>query len=539
MSGVSGLPRSFRVTVTHVQTVVTLWAGVIMLIIQLPFLAEPYRIDDDVMQHAYWLLPWQTDLSTDLLACYSTASNPLTVRLFYSAIRRFVDPLLVIKLFPIGAGMIGAYLVAGTAARIGGVSGALLAGLLFPLHVCWRDAFWFGVANAGDMGPLLLLGILWAVHRRCYGLNALLCLVQAFIYPPLFLLSAGASLLLYGVEAVSSSAVNRWLLSSVAVGIGMVYLGISYGQQGTFGPMATGAALRSMPEFGERGRTALVYPDLIRNIRNCRSGVCLTGSTLYLGALAAIGLLLTPRRARLLTPGVRAYLLSSALLYGVARVFMLRLYEPSRFVKFDVPVFLVLWAASGLGPWLRRTTRWVSALSIVGLVSSACWVYSGAIGHWGVEVKDKELYSALRELPHDSVIVGHPFDLDPIPLFAQRRILLSHELAMPYLPGFYEQVKGRTTAFFEAYFAADPDKVRTYLEHCGATHLLVAKRHFTEDYARNGEPGINPHYGKYYFEPFEQVIAQLVAPDKAYVLAAESLPGVIYDDAEYRLLRLK
>lgn len=119
------------------------------------------------------------------------------------------------------------------------------------------------------------------------------------------------------------------------------------------------------------------------------------------------------------------------------------------------------------------------------------------------------LYKFLATLPRDSLLAGHPKLMDPVPLFSQRRVLLTNELSLPYFSGYYELIKKRTFDFFDAYYAEKPEQMLDFAATYKVDYLVVNYIHFDPGYLR-GE--------HFYWEPFNTFIRELVSERKNFFL---------------------
>ena len=187
--------------------------------------------------------------------------------------------------------------------------------------------------------------------------------------------------------------------------------------------------------------------------------------------------------------------LSSLVLYFLARLFLLKLFVPDRYLMYTLNLFTCLFLALGLTTALR-VERWPRHLAILVLVAAA------GLGAWrlqGVGLKDysayRAVYAALVSTPKDVLIAGHPNLMDTIPTFAQRRAFATYELAHPWSRGYWAKLKPRLVDLFKAYYAADPQEVVAFCRKYGIAFLIVDDRHFTPAFLKGGSslPGDKPH----------------------------------------------
>jgi hypothetical protein len=123
--------------------------------------------------------------------------------------------------------------------------------------------------------------------------------------------------------------------------------------------------------------------------------------------------------------------------------------------------------------------------------------------------KDLEMLAFLSTLPKDSLVAGHPMDMDNVPLVAQRKVLANRELSIPYHLGYYRRIRARITDMLQAYYATHWQEVETFIDHYGADALVVRNEHFRKKILA----------GSLYYEPFNSVIKKGWKTGDRFVLA--------------------
>ena len=264
-----------------------------------------------------------------------------------------------------------------------------------------------------------------------------------------------------------------------------------------YGPLVSAKEMVNRPEFSAHGRYPIL-PEasfLWELVSPCeflapfREWGALAG---ILGCVALILLVLAGAR-RLDWPLWRKRLkpawylgLASLTLYCLARIFLLKLFVPDRYLQYSLNLFYCLGLALTLQAALQ-VERWPRHLAILALVAAAC------LGAWrleGVGLKDysayRGLYTALAATPKDALIAGHPNLMDNIPTFAQRQALVTYKLAHPWSRSYWEKIAPRLHDLFTAYYAADPQEVVAFCRKYGIAFLIVDDRHFTPAFLKGG-----------------------------------------------------
>jgi hypothetical protein len=244
--------------------------------------------------------------------------------------------------------------------------------------------------------------------------------------------------------------------------------------------------------------------------------------------------------------------LASVLLYVLARLLLLRLFVPDRYLIYTLNLCYCLGLAVCFRAALpvERWPRIVAALSLALLAGLSCW-HLREVG-----LKDysayRPLYAALAPTPKDALIAGHPNVLDNVPTFAHRRAFATYKLAHVWSKGYWARLEPRLTEMLAAYYAADPSEVVAFCRRHRISFLVVDDRHFTPAFLEGGwflvpydrpqSPGTFRGMAERtwcpFFAPFdEQIRAQVGARRQFAVLSDFFHPQLL--DAHLRLLDMR
>jgi hypothetical protein len=548
---------------------VALISGAIFIWAHWPAFTNPFVINDDVRQQIFWMQRWLDPglFKGDLLSDYARHYVPWGVQGLYWLASWLMSPLYFSKLLP---GALFVFLAA-CLFKIGGKLGdrtlAWVTVSLYWLMPFFLDNLAGGLAR-GFAAPLLALFLLCWLNRQPRGMVAALLLMALFI-PYVFLVAAAAAALAWLAHRagwVSPPPVParpaHWL--ALAVGFGLVALmSLSFDRAG-FGPLVSAAEMAHRAEFTSRGRFAILpVPSLWwellipwQDLAPFRDAGPVAGVTFCLVAvtLALTGACRVDWRAlrdRLQPLGWLG--LSSVLLYFLARLFLLKMFIPDRYVVYTFNLFYCLFLAVCLTAALK-INRWPRNLALLSLVLAATL---GGLRLQGVGLKDysayQALYAALARTPKDALIAGHPNLMDTVPTFAQRRAFATYELAHPWSRGYWQQLRPRLDDFFRAYYAATPQEVLAFCRKYRISFLVVDDRHFRPDFLAGGvfffpmEQRVPPNFGRSRFEridapffaPFDAEIRRQVAGRHQFALLSWSLSSPVVLDHHLRLLDLR
>jgi hypothetical protein len=546
-----------------------LFLGAVFLYAHLPACRNPFIINDDVRQQIYWMQQWldpglfQGDLLTDYARHYVTWG----VKGLYWLASWVTGPLYFSKILPGCLFIILGACLFQIGWRLGGRSLAWTTVGIYWLMPFFLDNLAGGLAR-GFAAPLLALLWLGWLDRRP-GVMAVALALQALFIPYIFPVGAGAVTLAWLAGRTGRCSpppfpaqAGHFLL--LAAGTALVVL-MNFDYQGAgFGPLVGAAEMAHRPEFAAGGRFAILpVPSLAWEliqpwelIAPFREGGPVAGMavTLVVAGLAVIGFFRVDWRALNDRLQPVCWLgLASVLGYFLARLFLLKLFIPDRYVIYSINLCYCLFLALGLNAALK-IGQWPRNLALLALIVAASL---GALRLHGVGLRDysayRALYAALADTPKDALIAGHPNLMDTVPTLAQRRAFATYELAHPWSRGYWQKLRLRLDDLFRAYYAADPQEVVAFCRKYGIAFLVVDDRHFRPDFLKGGqfffpmEQRVPPNAGPSLFErvdapffaPFGEEIRRQVAGRTRFALLSTPNFRTFVIDQHLRLLDMR
>jgi hypothetical protein len=186
-------------------------------------------------------------------------------------------------------------------------------------------------------------------------------------------------------------------------------------------------------------------------------------------------------------------------LFLLAQLVLFRLYLPSRYVKWSVPLVLACAAAIGLVMLVEIVAGRVTGRARAPLVAGVALALGIGLalypGHYeGAFVHDPHpsISAYLRTLPPNTLIAAPPAEADSVPSFTYRPVLISREHALAYHLGYYAELRQRADDLIAAYYAETPAEIGAFASRYGVGMLLVDRAAFhRETYADvwGGAPG--------------------------------------------------
>jgi len=491
-------------------------------------LLDPYVINDDVRQQLYWMASWEEPglFPPNLLNEYSRLYVPPGVKAVYRALSPVIDPVQASK------AVTGALFVIFCLAMYG--IGEALGGRRLGFAcacACWLMPYFLynisGGLSRAFAAPLLALFLLSWVRRFSPGV-ALSLLLQAVLIPYICILSSLACVMAFAAGKIRGRALPPFPRRKSHFIVMIACAAAVYAMQSRmnasgFGPLAGVSDMLGDPLFGHQGRLDLFplpnpFLDLVYWPFE-RIGLFLEcGLAVGIASLAAIAALVYAGARRFDWKSLVPYLspfawlaAASLLLYANARVFALKLFVPDRYVSYSFNIFYALALAvcvlAALRPLLAR--KRAGAVLVLLAACLGAWRLTGAglYDYSGFA----PVYAAVRELPKDALLAGHPEDMDNILTFGQRDVLASFELAHPWSLGYWSRFEPRLSDMLAAYYAHDPRTVRDFAEKYGVDAFVVSEARYDGEYIEKGAC----------FAPYGDMIRELAQKGGTFALLDE------------------
>ncbi|TVM17317.1 hypothetical protein DPQ33_09020 [Oceanidesulfovibrio indonesiensis] len=471
------------------------------------FLFDPYVANDDVRQQLFWMLSWldsQLYGPEYVLADFSAQYVSWGVRgLYRIAAFLGLDPILAGKLL---TGVLYTFMggaVFGLSRRIAGggntgrwVGFASLA--VFLLHPYFLHNISGGLARA-FAGPLLVgFAWAWAADR---GRRALVCLLlQALFIPYIFVLCAGSLALAWSWERVRPSAralpadaSTVSIAAAFAMGGAVTFAFNRALTAAGFGPLVDKADMIGNVIFTSKGRLEIfptpsvlklaVLDPLEKLMPFQEWGPALgAAGAVVLGAFLLGTAIRAPwRETASRSRALFAIAASSLVLYAVARLVLLKLFLPERYIEYSAHVIWCLLLGLPLGYALSRLgapdVRRALGIGVLVAVTVLAGVRLQGQGLYHYE-DHASLYEAVRQTDKQAVIGGHPSLMDNVLTFGQRRVYVTFEIAQPWCVGLWNIVEPRLEKTFRAYYSDSAEDVDRWCRAEGIDYIVVDDRHF-------------------------------------------------------------
>ena len=211
-------------------------------------------------------------------------------------------------------------------------------------------------------------------------------------------------------------------------------------------------------------------------------------------------------------------------LFLLAHLLLFRLYLPSRYVKYSLPLVLAVAAGVGLYLLVEALASRFGPNRRTLIVSAAALVVAGLLvirpGRYNAELQRDArpaITTYLASLPKESVIAAPPGLADALPYFTQRPIVASRSHTFVWAEGYYLLARTRLLDLIDAYYATRLDQLAPFLDRYTVHTVLVDRRAF----ARATAHPLWSSSGAARYEPYSsRVVARISATARFILLEA-------------------
>ena len=488
-----------------------------------------YLINDDVRQQLFWMERWQDPelFQNDFLANYSEAYVPVGVRAIYRFASLWFDPLLFSKILTAILFVVTAALWFVWGRLFGDNLTAFIVVLVYFLFTGFQAQMAGGLSR-GFVFPLLI-AYLYFISRGDIFKGGVVVLVQSFFNPYVFLLCLFTQALVVSLkiaprvfpktfattEPISDLGkfIRRLLVLNIPVIIGVVFTVFNIlWYQSNLGHLISCSEMVGKSEYTEFGRYQL-YPtpsffyELIRPWVFNLSFPYWGPIAGWIMALATIGIFVYAGlnyQPVVKWKGLRGLFLIipvSLFLYVVARLFLVKLFVPRRYLFYTLNIIYCIGFAVAIRIILEKIelSRTKMCLILVALLVFAS--FKGSHIELFDYSHDQSLYKFLQTTPKNTLIAGWPELMDNVMTFGNRRAFVTYELSHTWVEPYWSEVKKRTFDLFRAYYSSSPEEIKAFCKSRGIEYLIVRE----EDFNPQRLNGSN-----LYFEPFNGFIWYLM-----------------------------
>ncbi len=479
-----------------------------ILALQQAFSGE-YVVQDDARQHIFWMQRFSNAglFPKDLIADYFQSIAPLGYTAVYQIPAAVgIDPLLLSKLLPVLLGLLTTGYCFGVCVQLLPVPMTGFIGAMLLNQNLWMQDGLISATPKAFLYPLFLAFLYYLLQRSLIPCLVAIALLGLF-YPLLVLVCACLLILQCCWDRIHLRSHRRdYLFCAAGLGIAiLVLLPYALGSS-EFAPVITAAEARKLPEFATEGRASFFNDNDPWEFwfNASRSGIRLPSALMpplvYAGFLLPI-LLRYPSQfplSKQVSGGIillPQLILASLAMFFAAHALLFKLHLPSRYTQHSLRIVMVTAAAVALTLLLDAVFQKAQLISSVTrllplasslLLAAALILYPSTLKSflWTGYVMGgvPELYEFFQQQPQDIVIASLADEVNNLPTFSKRSILVGSEYAIPYHQGYYRKFRQRTIELIQAQYSQDLADVQQLIQKYGIDFWLLNRAAFTPEY---------------------------------------------------------
>ena len=473
--------------------------------------SSEYVVQDDARQHVFWMARFLDPqlFPNDLIADYFQSVAPTGYTSVYKlAAIVGIDPLLFNKLLPPVLGLaIAGYCFCLCLEIFPLPAAGFIATLTFNQNMGFKDDVISGTPRAFAY-PLLLAFLYYLLRGKLFPTLGTIALLGLF-YPQLTLLCAVLLILRlftwknWQLRLSKHKSDYIFCLAGLTVAF-FVLLPFALSTF-EFGPTITVAEAKLLPEFWPKGRSKFFDENIWDFfLFGGRSGML--PKTLFTPVTLCAGLflpLILVKRDRFpltsqLTSSIQLLpqlIVASIALFCTAHLLLFKLHLPSRYTGHSFRVVIAIATAISFILILDFILNWVQgkllftqlvasiavAIIIISLLGYSSFVKNFPKTSYKLG-KFPELYHFLQQQPHNTLVASVAEEVNNLPSFSRRSILVGREYAIPYHLGYYYQFRQRMLDLVRAQYSPELTEVKEFIEKYNITLILLESGALTPNY---------------------------------------------------------
>lgn len=490
--------------------------------------SQDYIVQDDVRQHIVWLQKYIDPelFPNDSIANYFQSLAPVGFEaLYYWTAKLGIEPLWLAKILPTILAIITTVYIYLFALKILPKASCAFLATLFVNQLLWLNDDLVSATYRAFIYPLL------AAFLYYYALNSiipclLIMLLQGWFYPHILLIEMvvlSLRLLTFDRKHLIRFTTNKqfyiwWIAGIIVTAIALYPLTQKPPELVT---VLNARQMQQMPEFNHGGRTPFYGDGRIRYWLFENSGLSLPVFPTIVWCSLGLPKLLTSKLPTVnqITPKVailKQFTIASLLMFVLAHLVLPTLHLPSRFTYHSLRIILPIATAIVLSVLIDTSQRWldkklqfktplklldkvkISLVTIFGVVV----IFFPAIPqvfilfqNWQVGTA-AEIYQYLARQPKDILVASLSSEVNNLPAFSQRSILVGGEFAYAYHPAYYNRIKQRTIALLLAQYSSDLLVLQSFIQKYDVDYILLDKTAFSPEYLLEKDWLINSSWRK-------------------------------------------
>ncbi|MBN1521408.1 MAG: hypothetical protein JW928_02655 [Candidatus Aureabacteria bacterium] len=225
-----------------------------------------------------------------------------------------------------------------------------------------------------------------------------------------------------------------------------------------------------------------------------------------------------------------ALIVSSLILYLLARIFFFRLYYPYRYLYplSLSSVFIVGAGFAGLAGKMKEKGLLLGTILLVFFFTFTdvrIVPYNGFLhftGQW------RSLFMELRNTVSDAVFAGNVYVLDNVPVFSKRSVFISDEMIIPFFKDSYPERKERLIENAKIVYSRSREECLEICQRCGIDYIIIYKPDFTREHALQGR--------FYVSRPLKNSVISIVEDRTDFYLSRVSKDVIFFETKSFSVI---
>ena len=527
-----------------------------------------YAIADDEQQTIYWMYQFQDSnlFNNDPLTDYASffhSQGIAFVAIYYILIKMIGDPILIFKILSLLFVAVSAIFIfkIGEALKNKRL-GMILTGLflVFLPVMSVTNGFYKNFASV-----LFLIFLYFYISKKFIYSLIITSLITLFYAPITLICLTILAISLVDIKnrptfLIKNKKKIKWFIAFAILCLFIVSSTTLLRDKSQFGSLITAQEMKEMPEFYNGGRapvlpTSLSFAylqnlmpfllpemslfrwDFLKNPLDywvyylyalCRMIVIFGASILFFKKFKM--------KTFLMKKEIWHLFFSGLILYFVAKMLLFYMYVPKRYIGYTLPLFLIIFVATKFDEFLdtlkekAKIRRYIILFILFFLIFNfppMVHSLSSSLNSTDCE-KKTQLFDSLSTLPKDTMIAGHPYDMDFIPIFTKRKVYLNFELSAPFYSKYYDLIKDRTYKLFYVYYTSEEKIFNNFCKLEKVDYFVFNKEKFSNEYLSNKE---------FYIKPFNNFIIKLLEKEKDFYFKKIPKKRVFFENNQFLVVK--
>lgn len=451
----------------------------------------------DVSRAIYWMQKWQNpDLfANDPVSDYLASIQPAGLKAVYWLLSFIQNPVDAARWVPIVLFFTTIILLLIIGNRFGGPLAGSTAALAFLGYEGYSHIFSSG--SASDFMPPLFLAICLCI--LCYRPVALafLLIISALFYPSLCLSGSliWAAWMVLEILAETENKnrfknILRMILAPLPAGI--LLAGTNLFFKGDWGEVLKRAEMKTLPQFGPGGVEPFWGLPFWEWLKGGRSGFVFSAGYIVLIVFAIVAFVLTKKNKS----GFNLFFVTVIgvcfFLFIAAHIVAVRFGFPTNYVKYTIPLLLVIWIGARIGT-LSLKKNIVVFVFIFWIFMAAAFIPFWNFG-WEDHRNKSDLFQSLTKLPATTVVAGHPSTLEAAATFSGKIMFVARQAEGGLHKKYLQMYDRRMRDFINAYYASDKDSFCEIAKRNHFDVLVMDIRHFDPRFLMDSDCCYAPYH---------------------------------------------